>query len=298
MAASQNYPKPAVGRAWAEIASNPADIITLDDTTIATGWPLTGTPPSRQRFNFLLNWMWAALRYFMQVGLPNWDGDETYRVGSTVIGDDGNTYRSLVANNNNLAPSGNPGSWTPWGLTLAQINASQLTQINISTGDASTKVANTNFVAAAISALNTTLTNALNAAVATIDGVLADLQNQINALHGTGRTAFAGGYYKVDYDGTIHVWGSSQLSATFGNRSTGTLTFPADLFTSPPTVVVTGAGRPRGSGGDSADPVVVGIDGNITTAGATLFGMCPVPVGGGGATFDQAVPVTYYAVGF
>lgn len=147
------YNKPPVGSAWGESGANPADIITMTDADVKAGWLLTGIPPSRQRFNFLINWCFNGIRYFMQRGLVDYDATELYRTGSRCIGDDGNTYQSLVDTNTGHTPSTSPTQWVLWGLNLSQINASQLTQADIASGDASTKVANTDFVQAAITQL-------------------------------------------------------------------------------------------------------------------------------------------------
>jgi hypothetical protein len=175
------YAKPSVGPAWAETASNPADIITMTSSDVSAGWPLSGTPPSRQRFNYLLNWCTNAVRYFMQRGIVDYDAAETYQLNALVIGDDGNTYKSLQNANTNHAPSGNPTWWTPWGLTIAQVDAATLTQANISTGDTSTKVANTNFVAAAISQLAATVATNIAALQAWTTAQLATLAAEISS---------------------------------------------------------------------------------------------------------------------
>lgn len=172
------YSKPDVRHAWAESAANPADVITMTDADVQAGWPLSGTPPSRQRFNFALLWPWNAIRYFMQRGIVDYDAAETYQTNARIIGDDGNTYKSIVDANTGHTPSTSPTYWTRWGYTLAGINASQLTQATQATGDASTKVANTNFVMSAIGVLNASLT-------AFVTGVQLVLQNNINALAAT-----------------------------------------------------------------------------------------------------------------
>jgi hypothetical protein len=150
----------------------------MTDADVQAGWPLSGTPPSRQRFNFALLWPWNAIRYFMQRGIVDYDAAETYQTNARIIGDDGNTYKSIVDANTGHTPSTSPTYWTRWGYTLAGINASQLTQATQATGDASTKVANTNFVMSAIGVLNASLT-------AFVTGVQLVLQNNINALAAT-----------------------------------------------------------------------------------------------------------------
>lgn len=185
------YNKPAVGPAWAETATNPGNIITMAPADVATGWPLTGIPPSRQRFNYLLNWCSAGVRYFMQRGLADYDAAETYSIGACIIGNDNGTYRSLVANNIGNTPSTSPAAWTAWALTLPQINASQLTQVTQGTGDNSSRVANTNFVQNAINALNAALTNVINNAIGVLNAGIVAAQNAANAAQGTANAASA-----------------------------------------------------------------------------------------------------------
>lgn len=171
------YTKPNVKPAWGENAANPADIITMVDADVAAGWPLSATPPSRQRFNFILNWLANAVRYFMQKGLVDYDAAETYGLNSRVNGDDGAPYVSIQANNIGHTPSTSPLWWTKWGLSLAQINASQLTQANIAANDATTKVANTNFVTTAIN----TLTTYVNNQIATVNAAITTAVNNAQA---------------------------------------------------------------------------------------------------------------------
>lgn len=197
------YNKPPVGSAWAESAANPADIITMSDADIKVGWPLTGTPPPRQRMNFVLNWCANAIRYFMQRGLVDYDAAENYAIGARVIGDDGLTYVSLINANIGNTPSTSPTDWALWALSLAQINASLLTQANVTTGDTSLKVANTNFVAAAITQFATTV-------AALIAGTNLIAQN---------------GYHINTSNGLIEQWGLVAMP-TGGSHVDGSVIFP------------------------------------------------------------------------
>lgn len=224
-----NYPKPNVGPAWAETANNPADIIPLDPSFVSSGWPLTGTPPSRQRFNSILNFLTVSVRYFMQRGLPDYDAAETYRTGSSIIGDDGNTYRSLVDNNIGNTPSSTPSKWTQWALTLAQVNAATLTQATQMTGTNNTTVANTGFVQNAINALsavlnatitatanglNTLITAAQNAANTALANAAA-AQTTANAANTTANTALA------EVTGVIAAFASSLGNSGYQNFEGG-----------------------------------------------------------------------------
>jgi hypothetical protein len=144
------YVKPSVLPAWGESNTTSADMIQPTNGQIAAGWPVSSTPPSRQRFNWLINWASNAVRYFMQRGLVDYDASETYQIGARIIGDDGNTYVSIQNTNIGHLPSTSSTWWTPWGFTIAQICASQLTQTTQAPGDSSTKVATDAFVQAAI----------------------------------------------------------------------------------------------------------------------------------------------------
>jgi hypothetical protein len=162
------YTKPTVTPAWGELNQTAADMVKPSDAAIQAGWPESSSAPVRQYWNWVLNYVDNGLRYLMQRGLVDWDAAETYSVGSRCIGDDGNTYVSLIASNINNAPSASPTDWAPWALSLAQINASQLTQTTQAAGDSSTKVATTQFVTLAIGLVNTALTAAIAALAAQV----------------------------------------------------------------------------------------------------------------------------------
>ncbi len=118
------YNKPAVLPAWAEDKVGiPADYLQPSDADIKAGWPLSAIAPSRQRFNWLINWASNAVRYFMQRGLVSYDAAETYGVGSRVNGDDGKTYVSIQAANVNHTPSASPAWWERWGYTFTELTA-------------------------------------------------------------------------------------------------------------------------------------------------------------------------------
>ena len=110
--------KPPVLPAWAETG----DKVQPASAEIQAGWPSTTTPPSRQRFNWILNFCANAVRYFSRRGLPDYDTDETYMTGDRVIGDDGKTYSSLVDNNKGAKPSANAAKWVRWGYTQAELS--------------------------------------------------------------------------------------------------------------------------------------------------------------------------------
>lgn len=109
--------KPPVLPAWADAG----DKIQPTNQEVAVGWPVSNIPPSRQRFNWILNYLANGIRYFSRRGLPDYDPLETYMTGDCIIGDDGNTYKSLVDNNTANTPSMATTKWTLWALTKTQI---------------------------------------------------------------------------------------------------------------------------------------------------------------------------------
>lgn len=111
--------KPPVLPAWAESG----DRVTPSNAEIQVGWPLSSIPPSRQRFNWLLNYLANAVRYFSRRGIPDYDVAETYMIGDRIIGDDGKTYRSLIDTNLAQTPSTSPTKWEEWAPTLARFAA-------------------------------------------------------------------------------------------------------------------------------------------------------------------------------
>lgn len=111
--------KPAVLPPWAESG----DIVQPTNAEIQVGWPVGATPPSRQRFNWILNYGMNGVRYLTRRGIPDWDADDTYMIGDRVIGDDGKTYRSLVDNNTGQTPSSSPTKWERWGFTFNEFLA-------------------------------------------------------------------------------------------------------------------------------------------------------------------------------
>lgn len=86
---------------------------------VRNGWPLSNVPPSRQRFNWLLNFLFAGLRYFLQRGIPEWDDGETYPQHARVQYA-GITYRAKVENDG-AQPDTSPTEWELWGLSVSDI---------------------------------------------------------------------------------------------------------------------------------------------------------------------------------
>lgn len=109
--------KPPVLPSWAEAG----DKVQPSNAEIQVGWPLSSIPPSRQRFNWLLNFLANGIRYFSRRGLPDYDATETYMIGDRIIGDDGKTYRSLIDNNTGQTPSAQPTKWEEWAPSLSRL---------------------------------------------------------------------------------------------------------------------------------------------------------------------------------
>ena len=75
--------KPLPLPVWAESGEK----VQPSNAEIAKGWPLSATPPSRQRFNWVLGYSAQIGRYLMQNGIASWDADETYPPGAVVLHD-------------------------------------------------------------------------------------------------------------------------------------------------------------------------------------------------------------------
>lgn len=183
--------KPTVRDAWAE-AAGPADIVDPGNTFVASGWPLSSTPPARQYFNWILNYAMNGIRYLCKRGIASWDSTETYSIGDVTIAPNGVVSQSLVNNNINVNPvtSFGPGhNWdrlanytltadlAPYVLTstlntdlLAYVTntslASTLASYVTNTSLASTLSAYTSLAVLAANLANYTTTTALNALLA------------------------------------------------------------------------------------------------------------------------------------
>lgn len=118
--------KPPVVQIWGDSNQTSADMVKPTDAQILAGWPLSSTPPSRQRWNWILNFCANGIRYFSRRGIADYDGAETYQLGDVTRGSDGLIYRSLQANNTSHAPQSSPTWWGPaQGPTAAQDDSSK-----------------------------------------------------------------------------------------------------------------------------------------------------------------------------
>jgi hypothetical protein len=104
--------KPAVRDWWADGAVSSADIVDPGNTFVAAGWLQSTTPPARQYFNWLLNYLGNAVAYFMRRGVSDYDAAETYQIGDIVIGDAGMLMQSLTADQIGNLPSTSTANWS------------------------------------------------------------------------------------------------------------------------------------------------------------------------------------------
>lgn len=189
------YNKPDLLPVWAETG----DKIQPTNPELANGWPASATPPSRQRFNFVLNWAWQGIRYLFQRSVADWATDEDYPAGAHVRAPNGKTYRASVSNTGK-EPSVSPVEWTRWGFTLTEFyaeqtvlapkNNPQLTgnpQAPTATeGDSSLSIASTEFVTRAV---NTALAGLIPVGLIAIwNGSIATIPAKWQICDGTNGT--------------------------------------------------------------------------------------------------------------
>ena len=146
--------QPSPAPVWACTATPVADIVRPTDPEISQGWPLTAIPPSRQRFNWVLNRLSAGLRYIEQHGIGKWQVEEDYGEDSIVVHD----HKLWVAKraNKGKIPPDNADDWDGIASMIAGPGGVDLT----------------------------TIINQLIAADVTLNTVDIDLQAQIDALGG------------------------------------------------------------------------------------------------------------------
>lgn len=130
--------KPAVLPPWAESG----DAVQPTNAEIQSGWQAGSVPPSRQRFNWILNYCMNGVRYLVRRGLADWDAAETYAIGDRVIGPTGSTYQALTTNTNKT-PASNPSDWALWAFGPSDVATL--------TTDNSSKLATTSWIRSAMS---------------------------------------------------------------------------------------------------------------------------------------------------
>lgn len=92
------YTKPAVRNAWGQTASA-SDLQDPGNTYASAGWQI-GVKPPRQYFNWVLNYVFAGIRYYCQSGIPAWDAAETYSSGAYVLSPNGYLCRAPIGSTN------------------------------------------------------------------------------------------------------------------------------------------------------------------------------------------------------
>ena len=97
--------KPLLAPVWAETG----ETVRPTDAEISEGWPLSATPPSRQRFNWILGWLAQSVAYLRQSGIPPWDPEEGYPADAVVIHNHGLWVSKRE--NTNVAPGTSPDDW-------------------------------------------------------------------------------------------------------------------------------------------------------------------------------------------
>jgi hypothetical protein len=185
--------KPAVRDAWGDDAMSSADMVDPGNSAVSTGWPLSTTPPSRQRFNWLLNYCMNAVRYFCRRGIADYDAAETYVANDVTRGPDNILYSSLVAGNIGNTPATSPTKWAP----LPYVTAATL-------ATAIAPLATSSTVTSDVTALNASIASAKAAAIATAETYANGTQN----LRPNG--------WKMDPDGFMQIWGEMTIKASGG----------------------------------------------------------------------------------
>ncbi len=109
--------KPVVIPSWADAG----DKFPPTNEEIAIGWPFSNDPPTRQRFNWLLNYLARSARYLTQRGIADYDSEETYGLYDKCTGSNGRTYRSLADNNIGNDPTTTPAKWEQWGHSVGEL---------------------------------------------------------------------------------------------------------------------------------------------------------------------------------
>lgn len=203
--------KPPVLPAWAESG----DKVTPSNAEIQVGWPLSSTPPARQRFNWILNYLANAVRYFSRRGIPDYDAAETYMIGDRIIGDDGKTYRSLIDNNTAQTPSTSPTKWELWALTQSQGDARVQNNTAIASAAGGTTDAITGSYTPAITSLTNGMSlyvragssNATTTPTFKADGTAIKTIVKGNGLPLVAGDIAGGGHWiELQYDATLDKW--------------------------------------------------------------------------------------------
>jgi hypothetical protein len=115
-----------------------------------------------------------------------------------------------------------------------------------------------------------------------------------NCTTGIARTCNANGCYIRFNDGTIHAWGNIIVSSNGSAFNSANITFPIAFTIATPVVSASVLGAPR----SGAPDVPVAEPNTVSSSGSLIHMQCPIPTGGGGATFDQSVTLLWTADGY
>ena len=113
--------KPKLDPVWGESAATPSDLEKPSDAFIRAGWPRSTTPPARQKFNYVLNWLSNAVHYILRKGIAEYYNDLVYSIGDRTVSTNGKTYVCKVAGTVGKPPESNPTEWDEWGFTVIGI---------------------------------------------------------------------------------------------------------------------------------------------------------------------------------
>ncbi len=92
------------------------------DANIASGFPQSTTPPSRQEFNWAINQAFRGVRYMLQLGVPEWSATEPYP-SQAKIQRGGLSFSAHTANMNVDPVLDATGTWERWGYTASQLTS-------------------------------------------------------------------------------------------------------------------------------------------------------------------------------
>lgn len=228
-----DYNRPNTLPAWAESG----DTIQPSNAEIQEGWPLSNTPPSRQRFNWILNWISNGVRYLMQLGVPEWDTDEPYRIGSRVQYS-GKTYKAIAVNSGDQ-PDISPASWVRWGFDDDEIQPRVDRVLSKNVGGSANVTLTAAEAEAGIIILTGTLTGSINVIVpnagrrwAIHNGTSGDYTVGLKTASGASIEAPQGRSVTVYCDGanTLRLAGSANeisINKVSATATAGQTSFPA-----------------------------------------------------------------------
>jgi hypothetical protein len=254
------YALPAVRNAWADLATpwngTSGQIDDPGNAFVAAGWQASSNPPPYQYFNWALNWVGQAVRYFMQNGIVDWQAGELYQAGAVVVYNSV-CYQCKVNNTTGTIPSFGGTAWdrlTDYALIsdlLSYVTAAQL-------------ATDLSFYAALNSPTLTGVPLAPTAVLGTSNGQIAStafVQNAIANINLSGyltvaaaaatyaTKAFATGSFTNTANTWVQTWPSGQMmqgGVSGGGGSPFTVSLPQAFPTQCTTAVVSPANTTGG----------------------------------------------------